>query len=290
MGATVCAAVRADPELELVAAVDPAYAGTVLEAAGLVAAPGPEALADVGAEVAVDFTLAGAVAGNAAWCAAHGVHAVIGTTGLSAEALAEMETSFGPGPANCVFAPNFAIGAVLMMRFAELAAPWFETVEVVELHHDGKLDSPSGTALQTARRISAARSAASAPAPAAAASAGPSGGPSVASAGASASAGRQAGSAASAEAGRQAGDGPSAGPGQGPARGLEAAPGVQVHSVRLRGLVAHQEVLLGTTGQLLTLRHDSMDRVSFMPGVLLAIKAVPARRGFTVGLDALLGL
>jgi len=246
MGTAVCAAVRADPELELVAAVDPAYAGTVLEGAGLVAAPGPGALAEAGAEVAVDFTLAPAVAGNAAWCAAHGVHAVIGTTGLSAEALAEMEKGFEPGPANCIFAPNFAIGAVLMMRFAELAAPWFETVEVVELHHDGKLDSPSGTALQTARRISAARSAA----------------PALAS----------------------------GAPSQGAARGLQAAPGVQVHSVRLRGLVAHQEVLLGTAGQILTLRHDSMDRVSFMPGVLLAIKAVPGRRGFTVGLDALLGL
>ena len=248
MGTAVCAAVRADPELELVAAVDPAYAGTVLETAGLVAAPGPGALAEAGAEVAVDFTLAPAVAGNAAWCAAHGVHAVIGTTGLSAEALAEMEKSFAPGPANCIFAPNFAIGAVLMMRFAELAAPWFETVEVVELHHDGKLDSPSGTALQTARRIAAARGAVAAPASA------------------------------------------SSAPSQGPARGVQAAPGVQVHSVRLRGLVAHQEVLLGTAGQILTLRHDSLDRVSFMPGVLLAVKAVPGRRGFTLGLDALLGL
>jgi 4-hydroxy-tetrahydrodipicolinate reductase len=155
-----------------------------------------------------------------------------------------------------VFAPNFAIGAVLMMRFAELAAPWFETVEVIELHHDGKLDSPSGTALQTARRIVAARDAARS----GAASAG-----------------------ASTRATTSSGD-------QGPARGMEAAPGIQVHSVRLRGLVAHQEVLMGTTGQVLTLRHDSMDRVSFMPGVLLAVKAVPGRRGFTVGLDALLGL
>jgi 4-hydroxy-tetrahydrodipicolinate reductase len=256
MGAAVCAAVRADPELELVAAVDPAYAGTALGPGGLVAAPGPEALAEAGAEVAVDFTLASAVAANAAWCAAHGVHAVIGTTGLSAEALAEMGKSFAPGPANCVFAPNFAIGAVLMMRFAELAAPWFETVEVIELHHDGKLDSPSGTALQTARRIVAARDAARS----GAASAG-----------------------ASTRATTSSGD-------QGPARGMEAAPGIQVHSVRLRGLVAHQEVLMGTTGQVLTLRHDSMDRVSFMPGVLLAVKAVPGRRGFTVGLDALLGL
>ena len=263
MGAAVCAAVRADPDLELVAAVDPAYAGTVLDAAGMVAAPGPEALAAAGAEVAVDFTVARAVAGNAAWCAAHGVHAVIGTTGLAPDALAEMAKSFAPGPANCVFAPNFAIGAVLLMRFAELAAPWFETIEVIELHHDGKIDSPSGTALQTARRIAAARDAA----PAAAGR--PETAPGAATGG---------------------GQGPGGTPSPGPARGMEAAPGVQVHSVRLRGLVAHQEVLLGTMGQVLTLRHDSMDSVSFMPGVLLAVKAVPGRRGFTVGLDALLGL
>jgi 4-hydroxy-tetrahydrodipicolinate reductase len=266
MGAAVCAAVRADPQLELVAVVDPAYAGAVIEAAGLVAGAGPGHLGDAGADVAVDFTVAAAVAGNAAWCAANGVHAVIGTTGLTAQALAEMERAFEASTANCVFAPNFAIGAVLMMRFAELAAPWFETVEVVELHHDGKLDSPSGTALQTARRIAAARDAAAAPAP------------------------RPAGPDRLPGAGGRTGDGPDGAPGEGPARGVEAAPGVRVHSVRLRGLVAHQEVLFGTTGQVLTLRHDSLDRASFMPGVLLAVKAVPARRGFTFGLDALLGL
>ena len=110
MGTAVCAAVRADPELELVAAVDPAYAGTALEAAGLVAAPGPGALAEAGAEVAVDFTLAPAVAGNAAWCAAHGVHAVIGTTGLSAEALAEMAESFAPGPPTASSPPTLPSG------------------------------------------------------------------------------------------------------------------------------------------------------------------------------------
>jgi 4-hydroxy-tetrahydrodipicolinate reductase len=274
MGAAVCAAVQGDPGLELVAAVDPACAGTTLGPAGLVVAPGPDALAEAGAEVAVDFTLASAVAANAAWCAAHGVHAVIGTTGLAAEALAEMEESFAPGPANCVFAPNFAIGAVLMMRFAELAAPWFETVEVIELHHDGKLDSPSGTALQTARRIAAARDAArSGPFPST--SEPSTGEPST-------------GEPSTGE--PSTGAPPLGTVKQGPARGMEAAPGVQVHSVRLRGLVAHQEVLLGTTGQVLTLRHDSLDRASFMPGVLLAVKAVPGRRGFTVGLDALLGL
>jgi 4-hydroxy-tetrahydrodipicolinate reductase len=242
MGVAVCAAVTADPDLELVAAVDPAHAGEVVVPGGPVAAPGPQALAEAGAEVAVDFTVAGSAATNAQWCAGHGVHAVIGTTGFSPEVLERLEADFRPGPANCVLAPNFAIGAVLMMRFAELAAPWFETAEIVELHHDGKLDSPSGTALLTAKRISAAR-------------------------GGAGSAGDLA-----------------------PARGAEGAPGVQVHSVRLRGLVAHQEVLFGTAGQVLTLRHDSLDRTSFMPGVLLAVREVPRRRGFTLGLDALLGL
>jgi 4-hydroxy-tetrahydrodipicolinate reductase len=170
------------------------------------------------------------------------VHAVIGTTGLAPAELAEMRSLFEAGDANCVLAPNFAIGAVLMMRFAELAAPWFETAEIVELHHDGKLDAPSGTALLTAARIASARGGSSGPAA------------------------------------------------PQPARGVEGAPGVNVHSVRLRGLVAHQEVLFGTMGQVLTLRHDSLDRASFMPGVLLAIKQVPTRRGFTLGLDPLLGV
>ena len=241
MGATVCAAVRADPELELVAIVDPPHAGEMIEEAGLEAAAEPSAFADAGVEVAVDFTVASALAANAAWCAAHGVHAVIGTTGLDLELV---RSAFEGSSANCVVAPNFAIGAVLMMRFAELAAPWFETAEIIELHHDAKLDAPSGTALLTAQRMAAARgipaATSTAPMP--------------------------------------------------PARGTEAAPGIQVHSVRLRGLVAHQEVLFGTTGQILTLRHDSLDRSSFMPGVLLAVKQVAHRPGVTVGLEALLGL
>jgi 4-hydroxy-tetrahydrodipicolinate reductase len=242
MGATVCAAVYADPDLELVAAVDPVHAGEKLGPAGLVVTDGREAMAEAGVQVAVDFTVASAAAANAGWCARNGVHSVIGTTGLSAEELAELKSLFEASDANCVVAPNFAIGAVLMMRFAEMAAPWFETVEVIELHHEGKLDAPSGTALLTAARVASAR-----------------GRPPV-----------------EAEAV--------------PARGFEGAPGVRIHSVRWRGLVAHQEVLFGTAGQVLTLRHDSLDRASFMPGVLLAIKQVPARRGFTLGLDPLLGV
>jgi 4-hydroxy-tetrahydrodipicolinate reductase len=257
MGSTVCEAVGADPGLELVAVVDPAHAGEKLEPSGLVAAKGPEAMAEAGAEVAVDFTVAAAARANALWCADNGVHSVVGTTGFSPAVLAEIKARFEAGVANCVVAPNFAIGAVLMMRFAELAAPFFESVEIVELHHDGKVDAPSGTAILTAQRISAVLK-------------------------------DHAG-----EKDHAAGTGLPASPltesGTEPARGTEAAPGVRVHSVRLRGLVAHQEVLFGTTGQTLTLRHDSMDRSSFMPGVLLAVKQVPQRRGLTVGLDALLG-
>jgi 4-hydroxy-tetrahydrodipicolinate reductase len=247
MGRAVCAAVRADADLELVAAVDPAHVGGFVE--GVIVGSGPGDLASAGAEVAVDFTVAASCAANAIWCAGNGVHAVIGTTGFAPGVVDELRRRFEAGRANCVMAPNFAIGAVLMMRFAELAAPWFDTAEIVELHHDGKLDAPSGTALLTARRMSAARrgNVPAGPAdPAAAAQPG--------------------------------------------ARGVEAAPGVQVHSVRLRGLVAHQEVLLGTAGQVLTIRHDSLDRSSFMAGVLLAVKEVPGRRGFTLGLDSLLGL
>jgi 4-hydroxy-tetrahydrodipicolinate reductase len=242
MGTAVCAAVSDDPEVELVAAIDPAHAGETTGPGRLTITEGPEGLAEAGAEVAVDFTVAASAAANAGWCAGHGVHAVIGTTGFTPAQLAAIRDQFETGPANCVVAPNFAIGAVLMMRFAELAAPWFDSVEIVELHHDAKIDAPSGTALLTAQRIAAARK------------------------------------------------GPASGGQAVPARGTEAAPGVQVHSVRLRGLVAHHEVLFGTAGQVLTLRHDSLERSSFMPGVLLAVKQVPARRGFTLGLDSLLGI
>jgi 4-hydroxy-tetrahydrodipicolinate reductase len=253
MGGSVCHAISADPDLELVAAVDPVQAGEQA-AGGVVIEPGPEALEKAGAQVAVDFTIAPAAHANALWCAEHGVHAVIGTTGMPAGALQEIERRFDGTRANCIIAPNFAIGAVLMMRFAELAAPWFDSVEVIELHHDAKLDAPSGTALLTARRIGAARSACG-----------------------------KAGFAVGKE----------GSPGEvdflSP-RGAEVVPGVRVHSVRLRGLVAHQEVLFGTAGQTLTIRHDSLDRGSFMPGVLLAVKQVPNRPGLTLGLDALLGL
>jgi 4-hydroxy-tetrahydrodipicolinate reductase len=246
MGATVCQAVGASADLALVAAVDPVHAGEAVAASELTIAGEVDALAGAGAEVAVDFTRAEAALHNLAWCADHGVHAVVGTTGLDDDTIAGLGGRFAgaTGP-NCILAPNFAIGAVLMMRFAEAAARWFDTVEIVELHHDAKSDAPSGTALLTAARMAAA-SEDWAPDPT-----------------------------------RQ-----EVLPG---ARGGEGPAGIRIHSVRLRGLVAHQEVLLGAAGQSLTIRHDSYDRVSFMPGVLLAVREVARRPGLTVGLDALLG-
>ena len=251
MGSTVCRAIADDPDLELVAAVDPHHMGIDLRqligegAAGIQIAGDAHALSRAGAQVAVDFTAAPAARQNLSWCAENKVHAVVGTTGLTEDDLASLRKSFVDG-VNCVVAPNFAIGAVLMMRFAELAAPWFETAEVIELHHDGKIDAPSGTAMLTAERMAVAS---------------PDWAPDHTT------------------------DEVLAG-----ARGGSTPSGIRVHSVRLRGLVAHQEVLLGTTGQSLSIRHDSYDRVSFMPGVLVAVKAVADHPGLTVGLDTLLGL
>jgi 4-hydroxy-tetrahydrodipicolinate reductase len=256
MGTAVCAAVQGDPELELVAAVDPGCAGTPLaDVAGidspLVVGDRVDSLADAGAEVAVDFTVAGAAVAHMAWCAEHGVHAVVGTTGVGDEELLRAGEDFSAGRANCVVAANFAVTAVLMMRFAELAAPFVDGLEIVELHHDAKRDAPSGTALRTAARAVAARSA------------------------------------AGAEPWRPDATTELLLPG---ARGAAVPGGVRIHSVRLQGLVAHQEVLMGARGQSLVIRHDAFDRSSFMPGVLLAAKSVAGRPGLTIGLDALLGI
>jgi len=154
MGATVCDAVMADPDLELVAAVDPACAGTVIH--GITIGADPRAMADAGVQVAVDFTIAAASRTNLQWCALHGVHAVVGTTGFSDADLAGFRSAFTSS--NCMIAANFAISAVLMMKFAEMASPWFETAEIIELHHDQKADAPSGTAVATANRMAAASS------------------------------------------------------------------------------------------------------------------------------------
>jgi 4-hydroxy-tetrahydrodipicolinate reductase len=252
MGSTVCQAVAADPDLELVAAVDPYHSGldvrqvTGTDDVHLQIAPSAEALAEARAEVVVDFTEVSAARENLRWCAANGVHAVVGTTGFTEDDYKELRELFaGEGP-NCLVAPNFALGAVLMMHMAELAAPFFETGEIIEMHHDGKIDAPSGTAMLTAERMAAA-SAEWAPDPTT---------KHVLEA----------------------------------ARGSEGPAGIRVHAVRMRGTVAHQEVILGTTGQTLSIRHDSFDRTSFMPGVLLAVKAIADRPGLTVGIDSLLGI
>ncbi len=230
MGQAVCSAVRDDPALELVAAID-------IE-------DSLEVLVEKQCEVVVDFTVASAARQTLRFLAANGIHAVVGTTGFSDEDLALFAEAFTES--NCLIAPNFAIGAVLMMRFAELAAPHFSTVEVIEYHHDAKVDAPSGTAIRTVERISAASA--------------------------------------------DWGDDPTQHEVVPGARGGQGPGGVKVHSVRMRGVVANQEVLLGTTGQTLSIRHDTIDRTSFMPGVLLGCKRVAEFEGLTLGLDAFLGL
>jgi 4-hydroxy-tetrahydrodipicolinate reductase len=234
MGSQVCSTVELATDLVLNAQVD---VGDSLDQ-----------LAD--ADVVVDFTHPAAVMGNLHWCIEHGIDAVVGTSGFDDARLTEVSGWLAErSAARVLIVPNFSVGAVLMMRFAELAAPFFESAEVIEMHHAGKADAPSGTASRTASMISAAR---------AAAGAGPMPDATVTAA-----------------------DG---------ARGTEVG-GVRVHSVRLAGLVAHQEVLLGGHGEILTIRHDSLDRASFMPGVLVAVRGIGALPpGLTVGLDGLLGL
>jgi 4-hydroxy-tetrahydrodipicolinate reductase len=252
MGTTVCQAVLDEPGLELVAAVDPHHVGIDLHqlgvrGAGLNVAGTPEALLDAGAEVAVDFTVLEAARENLGWCAEHGVHAVVGTSGFEATEVEALAERFDESSANAVIAPNFAIGAVLMMRFAEMAAPFFDSAEIIELHHDRKVDAPSGTAIATAERMAAASSD-WLPDPTTKETL----------------------------------------PG---GRGAAGAGGIPIHSVRLRGIVSHQEVLLGKDGQSLSIRHDSYNHTSsFMPGVMLAIRGVRERPGLTFGLDRLLGL
>jgi 4-hydroxy-tetrahydrodipicolinate reductase len=249
MGSTVCRAVDGDPALELVAAVDPYHAGldmrqvTGCDRPFQVAADG-QAFLDAEVQVVIDFTHLDAARRNLLWLARNGIHAVAGTTGFADDDYDAFRSAFTSS--NCVIAPNFAIGAVLMMRFAEMAAPFFETAEIVELHHDAKIDAPSGTAMLTAERMADASS-------------------------------EWAADPTRTEilAGARGGQGPGA---------------IRVHSLRLRGMVAHQEVILGTTGQTLSIRHDSYDRDSFMPGVLLATKVVVDRPGLTIGLDPLLDL
>jgi 4-hydroxy-tetrahydrodipicolinate reductase len=231
MGSEVCQAVEAAGDLELVAAID----------------QGDDLATAAKAQVVVDFTTPDVVMGNLEWAIGQGIHAVVGTTGFTDQRLDSVRTWLAPHPATGVLiAPNFGIGAVLMMEFAARAARYFESAEIIEQHHPRKLDAPSGTSGHTARLIAAAR----------------------------------------ADAGL--GPMPDATKDEAPgARGTDVD-GVRIHSVRAAGLVAHQEVLFGTQGETLTIRHDSLDRVSFMPGVLLAVRAIVSHPGLTVGLDAFL--
>lgn len=242
VGAEVCRAVHADADMELVAGISRSRVGDkASEALGLpgsdvVLAESLDSFLEASVEVAVDFTSAGFAPEHIGWAIEHGTHIVVGTTGF------DVDDAWREAPVGVFIAPNFAIGAALMQRFAAQAARYLPAVEIIELHHDEKADAPSGTAAATADAVAAAR---------------PDGwtGPSS-----------------------------EAVPG---VRGGERS-GIRIHSIRLPGLVAHQEVIFGGQGQTLTIRHDSTDRTSFVPGVLMAIRWVPTHPGLTVGLEALL--
>ena len=239
VGREVCAAVeeaeQTEGDLELVARID--------------VDDDLQTLVDEGVQAIVDFTHPDVVMGNLQFCISHGIHAVVGTTGFDADRLGTLRGWLADAEGTGVLiAPNFSVGAVLMMRFAAEAAPFYESVEVVELHHPDKADAPSGTSRRTAELIAAAR--------------------------------------------KEAGLGPvpdATSSGLDGARGANVD-GIRVHGLRIRGLVAHQEVILGGIGETLTIRHDSMDRVSFIPGVLLGLRQIGEHPGLTVGLEEFLGL
>ena len=235
VGAEVCKAVEAAEDMALSAAVD--ADGSLDE------------LVTAGAEAVVDFTHPDVVMANLEFCIDHGIHAVVGTTGFDDERLAQLRTWLAASPETGVLvAPNFSVGAILMMRFAAEAAPFYESVEIVELHHPDKADAPSGTARRTASLVAAAR--------------------------------REVGLGPVPDATSTALEG---------ARGADVE-GIHVHGLRIRGLVAHQEVILGGAGETLTIRHDSLDRVSFTPGVLLGLRRIGSAPGLTVGLEEFMGL
>jgi 4-hydroxy-tetrahydrodipicolinate reductase len=236
MGQQVCRAVDAAPDLDLVAMVD---TGDWLFS-----------VADAGSQVLVDFTHPDVVMDNIRFAIDQGIHAVVGTTGFTREKLDTVREWVDEAPSSIgvIIAPNFGIGAVLSMRFAQLAAKYYDSAEVIELHHPSKADAPSGTAIRTAELIAEAR--------------------------------KDAGLGNPPDATTQARDG---------ARGADVD-GVHVHALRVTGLVAHQEIVFGAEGETLTIRHDSLDRVSFMPGVLLAVRNVTSRPGLTIGIEPLLDL
>lgn len=253
MGAEVCRAVDAADDMELVAGIDPSAAGSSLrDIAGILSGVGDiavveavDALDPASIDVIVDFTFLEAGRKVLGWCGANGVHGVVGTTGFTDEDLAGFADSFTNS--NLLIAPNFAIGAVMMMKMAELAAPYFQTAEVIEYHHNAKKDAPSGTAMMTAQRIESAKG--------------------------------DSGSTWDAD--------PTENEVVTRARGGKIG-GVGVHGIRMEGMVAHQDVIFGSLGETLTIRHDSLDRKSFMPGVLLGVREIASMPGLTLGLDGLL--
>ena len=235
VGTAICEAVRAADDLDLVAELD--------------RDDDVSALTESGVQVVVDFTHPDVVMDNLEFCVDNGIHAVVGTTGFTDARLDTLRSWLSDSPGTGVLiAPNFAIGAILMMKFAEQAAKYFASAEIVELHHPNKADAPSGTAARTAAVIGAARTAAG------------------------------------------LGDSPDATSSEiEGARGADVD-GVRVHSIRATGLVAHQEVLFGTQGETLTIRHDSLDRSSFAPGVLLGVRQISSEPGLTVGLDSFMDI
>lgn len=252
MGLMVCRAVAESDDLALVAAIDRSKIGEQIgplighPKVGVPISDELDRLLEAEVEVAVDFTHPDVVMENVRWCVDHAIHLIVGTSGITPEDLQEIELAMEDEGAesNVIVAPNFALGAVLMMRFASQAVRFFPAVEVIELHHDQKADAPSGTAIATVRRLEDERK------------------------------DRWRGPAPETIEGVRGGD----------------IDGIRVHSVRLPGLLAHQEVLFGSQGQTLSIRHDSTDRSSFVPGILMAARAVMTRPGLTVGLEPLLDL
>jgi len=240
MGATVCQAVLNDPATSLELAVDENAVGDTIDNCEIEIRGDLSNIEDV--NVVVDFTVADASRKTLPFLAAKGIHAVVGTSGLDMKDLQNLRQCFTQS--NCVIVPNFSISAVLMMRLAEIAAPHFDTIEIIEYHHNEKIDAPSGTAIATAEKLQAASNDLRAD--------------------------------------------PTSDMVLEGARGAKGQTQIPIHSVRMEGMLAHQEVLLGTLGQTLTIRQDSSDRSSFMPGVIMAIKGIDRLEGVNVGLEALM--
>ena len=240
MGATVCQAVLNDPSTSLELAIDENAVGDTVDNCEIEIQGDLSNIEDV--NVVVDFTVADASRETLPFLAARGIHAVVGTSGLDVKDIQNLRQCFTQS--NCIIVPNFSIRAVLMMRLAEIAAPHFDTIEIIEYHHNEKIDAPSGTAIATAEKLQAA-------------------------------------------ANDLRGDPTSDMVLEG-ARGAKGETQIPIHSVRMEGMLAHQEVLLGTLGQTLTIRQDSSDRSSFMPGVIMAIKGIGRLEGVNVGLETLM--